>query len=56
MASENETVKDPLDEYDRAHGKPDNGPPKLNENEAWGSNLNPVRETPMAGSGLKQVG
>ena len=48
--------KDPMDEYDRAHGKPDNGPPKISEEEAWGGRENPVRETPLAGTGLKQVG
>ena len=48
--------KDPLDDYDRAHGKPDNGPPKISEEEAWGGNLNKVRETPLAGTGLKSVG
>ena len=47
------SMKDPLDDYDRANGKPDNGPPKLSEDEQWGGKLNPVRETPMAGTGLK---
>ena len=47
---------DPLDAYDSAHGKPDNGPPKLSEEELFGGKLNPVRETPLAGTGLKQVG
>jgi hypothetical protein len=48
--------KDPMDEYDRAHGKPDNGPPKLSEDEAWGTKANPLRETPLAGTKLKAVG
>jgi hypothetical protein len=48
--------KDPLDDYDRTHGAPDNGPPKISEADAWGTNLNKVRETPLAGSGLKSVG
>jgi hypothetical protein len=48
--------KDPLDEYDRTHGKPDNGLPKMSEDEAWGTRVNPVRETPLAGTGLKQMG
>lgn len=48
--------KDPMDEYDRAHGKPDNGPPKLSEADAWGTKLIPVKETPLAGTGLKSVG
>lgn len=58
MATENETgsVKDPLDAYDSKFGKPDNGPPKLTEDEAFGTKLNPVRETPLAGTGLKSVG
>ena len=48
-------VKDPEDEFDRAHGKPDNGTPKLGEDEAWGTKQNPVRETPAPFTGLKQV-
>lgn len=47
---------DPIDEYDRKHGTPDSTIPKVSENDAWGSNLNPVRETPLAGTGLKEVG
>jgi hypothetical protein len=47
--------KDPLDDYDKKFGAPDNGPPKLTEDEAWGGKLNPVVETPLAGTGLKQV-
>jgi hypothetical protein len=60
MATEDSTgtgePKDPLDDYDRKYGKPDNGPPKLSEDEAWGTRLNPIRETPLAGTGLKSVG
>jgi hypothetical protein len=60
MATEESTgtgsVKDPLDDYDRQHGAPDNGQPKLSEDDAWGTRLNPVRETPLAGTGLKSVG
>lgn len=60
MATEESTgkgePKDPLDDYDRTHGAPDNGPPKISEADAWGTKLNPVRETPLAGSGLKSVG
>lgn len=58
MATDNESgsIKDPLDDYDRTHGAPNNGMPKLSEDEAWGTKLNPVRETPLAGTGLKQVG
>ena len=47
--------KDPLDEYDSKYGKPDNGPPKLTEDEAWGTRVLPVIETPLAGTNLKQV-
>lgn len=50
------TDKDPMDEIDRKLGKPDNGPPKLTEDEAWGTKLNPVQETPLAATGLKAVG
>ena len=50
------TDKDPMDEIDRKIGTPDNGPPKLSEDEAWGTKLNPVRETPMAATNLKSVG
>ena len=55
MASDT-TDKDPMDEIDRKNGTPENGPPKLSEDEAWGLKLNPVRETPLAGTGLKAVG
>ena len=47
--------KDPLDAYDSKYGKPDSGPPKLTEDEAWGGKLNPVVETALAGKNLKQV-
>lgn len=45
----------PVDEYDSSHGKQDDGIPKVSEEQAWGTSLNPVRETPMAGTNLKQV-
>jgi len=48
--------KDPLDDYDKKFGAPDSGPPKLTEDEAWGTKLLPVTETPLAGTNLKQVG
>ena len=54
-SSETGPVKDPLDDYDRAHGTPDNGPPKLSDDEAWGTKLNPVRETLPAFTGLKKL-
>lgn len=46
------------DEYDRAHGNPASTPdaPKQTEADAWGTKLNPVRDTPLAASGLKSVG
>lgn len=50
------TDKDPMDEIDRKFGKPDNGPPKLTEDEAWGVKANPVQETPLAATGLKAAG
>ena len=58
MATEGPTNvdKDPLDDYDKKFGAPDNGPPKLTEDEAWGTKLLPVIETPLAGTNLKQVG
>lgn len=47
---------DPIDTYDSQHGKQDNGIPKVSDSEAWGTDLNPVRETPPAASNLKDVG
>ena len=47
--------RDPLDDYDKKFGAPDSGPPKLTEDEAWGTSLNPCVETPLAGKNLKQV-
>lgn len=53
-----EDVKDPIDAYDSKHGRPEATPDKPNQSEAdaWGTNLNPVRETPLAGTNLKEVG
>lgn len=50
--------KDPLDAYDAKHGRPEATPdaPTISEADAWGTTLNPVRETPLAGTNLKQVG
>ena len=48
--------KDPLDDYDKKFGAPDNGPPKLTDDEAWGTRVLPVIETPLAGTNLKQAG
>lgn len=58
MASEGPTDinKDPLDDYDKKNGSPDNGPPNLTEDEAWGVKAIPVIETPLAGKNLKQTG
>lgn len=53
-----EEPKDPIDEYDAKHGKPEATPdaPNISETDAWGTSLNPVRETPLAGKNLKEVG
>ena len=51
-----ETTTDPIDTFDAAHGKPDNGTPKLSEEDAWGTNLNPVRETPNPAKNLQEHG
>lgn len=50
--------KIPTDEYDRTHGKPGSVPdaPAMSEEDKYGTKLNPVRETPPAFTGLKQVG
>ena len=48
--------RDPLDDFDKKNGSPDNGPPNLTEDEAWGTKLLPVTETPLAGKNLKSVG
>lgn len=50
--------KDPIDEYDRVHGNPAATPdkPNISEADSWGEKLNPVRETPLAGANLKEVG
>ena len=50
--------KDPIEAYDATHGKPeataqDQG---ASVDEQWGESLNPVRETPLAATGLKSVG
>jgi hypothetical protein len=54
----NEEPKDPIEAYDAAHGDPSKTPaaPALSEADEWGTKLNPVRDTPLAGTGLKQVG
>lgn len=53
-----EEPKDPIDEYDRTHGRPDATPDKPNQSEAdaWGTTLNPVRETPTPFKDVKEVG
>lgn len=53
-----EEPKDPIDEYDSKHGRPEATPdkPVQSEADAWGTSLNPVRETPLAATGLKSVG
>lgn len=50
--------ENPVDVYDRAHGDPSKTPdaPRISEEDKWGTNLNPVRETPNSTKGLKSVG
>jgi hypothetical protein len=50
--------KDPLDAYDAKHGRPEATPaaPAMSEADLFGTSLNPVRETPLAGTGLREVG
>jgi len=47
----------PLDEYDRKNGAPGSVPDAkpMNEADAWGTKLNPVRETAPAFTGLREV-
>ena len=45
----------PVDDYDSTHGKQDDSIPHVSDEQAWGTAQNPVRETPMAGTNLKQV-
>lgn len=47
--------KDPIDEYDRKHGAPAPDAPSVTEQEAWGTGLNPVRDTPNCMTNLKAV-
>lgn len=53
-----EATKDPIDAYDAAHGVPGAAPaePQLSEADKWGTSLNPLRETPLAGANLKDAG
>jgi hypothetical protein len=44
---------DPIETFDASHGRPEQGPPKLSEEEAWGTNLNPVRETAQPAKNLQ---
>jgi len=55
--SEPEPV-DPIEAYDQKHGRPEATPdkPSLSEAEEWGTDLNPLRETPLAGKNLTNVG
>lgn len=48
--------KDPNEEIDRKLGTPQTGAPSLSEDEAWATKQNPVRETPLAGTNLRDVG
>lgn len=47
----------PVEEYDAKHGTPGSVPdaPKISEADAFGTTLNPVRETPPAFSNLREV-
>lgn len=44
--------KDPMDEY----GQQDDSIPHVSDEQAWGTSLNPVRETPMPAKNLNSVG
>jgi len=48
----------PIDAYDREHGKPGSQPDAkpISEAEAWGTTLNPVRETPTPFKNVREVG
>lgn len=48
--------KDEIETYDSKHGTPGEDHKPLSEADAWGTSLNPVRETPLAGKNLKSVG
>jgi len=53
-----EEPKDPIDAYDSAHGRPEATPdrPNISPADEFGEKLNPVRDTPLAGTNLNQVG
>jgi hypothetical protein len=53
-----EEPKDPIDAYDSTHGRPEATPaaPPISEDDAWGSKLNPVRETPNSATNLREGG
>ena len=47
----------PKEKYDSVHGSPDGVPDckPMSPDQEWGESLNPVRETPLAGTGLREV-
>lgn len=49
-------IRDTTEEYDNTHGKPGPDHKPLSEDEQWGQNLNPVRETPLPSKNLQKVG
>jgi hypothetical protein len=53
-----EEPKDPTKEYDAKHGKPGSEPEDrgVTDDQKWGLRQNPVRESPLAGTGLRSVG
>jgi hypothetical protein len=53
-----EEPKDPTDEYDAQHGRPEGTPdqPKMSEADLYGTSLNPVRETITPFSNLREQG
>lgn len=45
----------PVADYDREHGDQGDTIPHVSEEQAWGTNLNPVRENHTSYKNLKQV-
>lgn len=50
-----EEPKDPNEEHDRKTSTTPDAP-KISEADAWGTSLNPLRETPLAATNLRQGG
>jgi hypothetical protein len=51
-----DTEQTEIDKFDATHGKPGPDHPQISEAEKFGTDLNPVRETPTPFTGLSQVG